>query len=284
MATNQKDGIQLEPGFRRSQKEDGTPKFQASPRTPVPVRTQETEGTRRATKRVSAGTREASGPSILYDARGVRVKKSRLSNEFLRTLLFFVLPYIILNAIVFIIVTASPKIEVTIGSTNNYESVPASFTVSCLLPVKEISVTVDSEPVEYEKSGSTYKAEVRKNGTFYVEATAVNGMHAVGYADVSALDDMPPAVNEASCHIEGGILTFTVSDTQSGMDWSSVYAITESGTRVEPSSIDKTSGTVAIQMLEDKMDIHFKDLVGNERTASITATTEQMTVNGPVTE
>lgn len=241
-------------------------------------------GTKKTVKASSGQKNSGKGPGILYDARGVRVKKSRFSNEFLRTLLFLVIPYLILNGIIFILVTATPKIEVTVADTNDYVSSKAKFTVSCLLPIKTIDVTVDSEPIEYEKTGSTYTAEIRKNGTFYVEATALNGMHSVGYQDVSVLDDMPPAITEQSCHIEGGILTFTITDTLSGVDWSSIYATTDAGQQVQPSSIDKEAGIVNIEMADDHMEIHFKDMVGNERSASITATTDQMQVEESVTE
>lgn len=238
----------------------------------------------RARKKASGepSSQRSSSPSILYDARGVRVKKSKLSNEFLKTLLFFVIPYIVINAAVFIIVTATPRVEVKVSDTDNYTSVTASFTVNSLLPLKDISVTMESEPVEYKKSGSTYTAEITENGTFYIEATAVNGMHSVGYADVSVLDDTPPVIDDTSCHIEQGVLTFIISDSQAGVNWSSVYGISSDGEKSIPESIDKEKGRVAIPMLTDSMELHFEDMVGNKRSASVTATTEQMGVSGPV--
>lgn len=223
-------------------------------------------------------------PSILYDARGVRIKKSRLSNEFVRTLLFLVLPYILVNAAVFIIVTASPKVEVSVSDTDNYTSVTAKFTVTSLLPVKELTVTMESEPIEYKKSGSSYTAELTKNGIFYIEATSVNGMRSVGYADVSVLDDTPPVIDETSCHIESGILTFIISDSQAGVNWSNIYGIASNGEKVLPGSIDKEKGRISIPMLTDSMELHFSDMVGNARSASVTATGEQMAVAGPVVE
>lgn len=253
--------------------------YQASPRQGSEGRAERPAG-----RKVSASSAGTKSSGILYDARGVRVKKSKLSGSFMKTLLFFVLPYIVINAIVFIIVTASPKITVNIKDTTDYVSSTAEFEVKCLLPVKELMATIDSEPVEYEKSGKVYTAQVAKNGTFYVEATCLNGMRGVGYADVSLLDDMPPVINEQSCHIEEGILTFTVSDTQSGVDWDSIKAVTGDGREIRPSSIDRDTGKVAIEMLLDKMEISIADLVGNERSASITATSEQMSIQGPVTE
>lgn len=263
------DNYRYDNNSRRTVRTDGSPRNTAAPRT-----------TRKVTRDTSS-TRSAS-PSILYDARGVRVKKSKFSNEFVKTLLFLVIPYIVINAAVFIIVTATPKVEVKVSDTDNYTSVTAKFTISSLLPLKEITVTMESEPIEYTKSGSSYTAEITKNGTFYIEATAVNGMHSVGYADVSVLDDTPPVIDETSCHIEEGILTFTISDSQAGVNWSSVYGTTPDGEKSTPTSVDKEKGKVAIPMVTDSMELHFADMVGNERSASVTATTEQMAVSGPV--
>lgn len=263
------DNYRYDNNSRRTVRADSGPRLTAAPRT-----------AKRTAKERPA--EKPSSPSILYDARGVRVKKSRFSNEFIKTLLFLVIPYIVINTAIFIIVTATPKVEVSVSDTDNYTSVTAKFTVSSLLPLKDVAATMESEPIEFTKSGSAYTAEITKNGTFYIEATAVNGMRAVGYADVSVLDDTPPIIDETSCHIEEGILTFTISDSQAGVNWSSVFGISSDKEKVTPSSIDKEKGRVAIPMVTDSMELHFSDMVGNERTASVTATTEQLLQSGPV--
>ena len=227
---------------------------------------------------------EDKGPSILYDARGVRVKKSKLSSEFMKTLLFFVVPYIIINGIIFCLVTATPKIEIRLSDTNDYQTVKAGFTVSSLLPLKDLTVTLDSEEIPYTKSGSSGSAVISKNGTFYIEATAINGMHATALTEISVLDDTPPLIDDASCHIEEGVLSFKVSDTQSGVDWAKICAVTPDGKEVRPTEYKKESGLVRIPMEVDEMELVIYDLVGNKRTATVTATEEQLTVNGPVVE
>jgi len=63
-------------------------------------------------KGTASRRREEDDPEFYYDARGVRVKKSRFSKEFLQTLFFFVIPYIVVNTIVFLIVTSTPKITI----------------------------------------------------------------------------------------------------------------------------------------------------------------------------
>lgn len=234
------------------------------------------------TKTVSSQNfRKGDGPSILYDARGVRMKKSRLSGEFANTLLFFIIPYIVINTIVFILVTASPKIEIKLSGTDDYKTASATFTISSLLPLKETVVTLESETIDYTKDGSTYTAVINKNGTLYVEATGINGMRSTAYTDVSILDDTPPTIDDGSCHIDEGMLSFTVSDAQSGVNWKQIYALDAAGNRItpDPGGIDQKTGKVLIPMASDYLELHVPDMVGNERTASITATVEQLNVS-----
>lgn len=209
---------------------------------------------------------------LLYDARGVRVNSSPLSNRFVRFLLFFLLPYLVINGLLFVLLTSSPKIDVSVADTKDYMSTEVNFTVKNLLPLKSLNVTLEGEPVEYEKSGSKYTMEVRRNGTLYVEAVSMNGMPASVYADISMLDDTAPSIDEDGCYLEEGNIVFKISDSQSGVNFEAIYGESETGERVEPVSIDKETGTVIIPMLGDTMTIYYEDMVGNTRQCSISAT------------
>lgn len=242
-------------------------------------------GTGSRQRSADSGRAQESMPDFLYDARGSRVKKPRVSNEFLHTLLFFVLPYLVINGIIFALVTATPKITITIDKTNDYQSVDARVKIHSLLPLKETTLKLDSDDLSFVRDGSIYTAQITRNGSFSVDATSVNGMRDFKFCDISVLDDAPPTIDESSCHIEEGVLTFSVSDTQSGVNWSLLYASTPDGnTRIVPRKINKTTGTVSIPMDVDTLELHVTDMVGNERTATVTATTEQLTVNGPVVQ
>ncbi|MDO4487578.1 MAG: hypothetical protein Q4B67_00605 [Eubacteriales bacterium] len=223
--------------------------------------------------------RNSGGPSVYYDARGVRVKKSKFANGFVKALIFFVIPYIVINSIIFILVTAAPKIDIAVKNTDNYKDTTVTFDVNCLLPVKELSVTMESEEIPYEKSGNSYTATVSKNGTIYITVTALNGMSTTNYAEIGILDDVPPVIDETKCRIENGVLTFTISDTQSGVDFDSIYGTDSAGRTVTPESINKTSGTVSIPMTTNTLEIHFSDMVGNAREASISANEVEMFSN-----
>ena len=75
-------------------------------------------------------------------------------NPILRNLVFFVLPFAVINIILFVLITASPKIELTLGETTDYKTVGVSFKVKSILPVKDVTVTLESQPLETERSSA----------------------------------------------------------------------------------------------------------------------------------
>ena len=214
---------------------------------------------------------EGKSSGILYDARGARVRKPVAPGGFLRTLLFFIIPYLVINGLIFFLVTATPKVEIKVGDTDNYRTVKVTVTTGGLLPIKDVQITMESNPLECEKDGSTYTAEVAQNGTVYAVVTSVNGMTSSAYADISSLDDTPPVIDETGCKIENDVLTFTISDTQSGVDFDSIYATSPEGEKIVPMEVNKERGIVKIPMIANQMEIHFEDMVGNAREATITA-------------
>lgn len=213
-------------------------------------------------------------PQILYDARGVRVPDKRFSNGLKKFLLFGLLPYIVINGVIFVLVTARPKIEVRVADTNDYRTTQVEFTVKSLLPLKKLTAEIEAKEIPFEKNGSSYTATVDMNGTLYVDAVAVNGMHAAEDADVSVLDDKKPTIDEESCDISGGELRFTITDSQSGVNFDSIYGIYDGNKEVRPTSYDRETGTVVIPFYTNSLQIHAEDMVGNAISANISASTD----------
>ena len=215
------------------------------------------------------------GKRILYDAHGTRVKGSPLSNKFVRFLLFGLIPYLVINGIILLLVCSTPKISIEVKDTNDYVTSDIVFSVRSILPIKDMKVTMESADTEYEKDGSNYRCTVNQNGTFYVEATSMNGMMRAAYADVSMLDDTAPAVDEESANIDQGALTFSISDAQSGVNFDSIYAIVNEEDVVYPSDCDRTTGQVTIPLPSkcSSVELYFEDRVGNARSGHITVNT-----------
>lgn len=202
---------------------------------------------------------------LLYDARGVRVKSSPLSNKWLRALLFYVLPYIVINGIILILVCSSPSVSIEVQDTADYMSSEVDFTIHSILPLREMTVTLESQPLEYERSGNTYFCLITQNGTFMVQAVAVNGMQVREFEDIAVLDDAAPSIDAETASVRNGTLTFYISDNQSGVDYDSIYAITDTGESLLPTEVDKTLGTVSIALPLgcSSVDLYYEDMVGN---------------------
>lgn len=218
---------------------------------------------------------------IMYDARGNRIKSDPLSNKYIRVLLFYILPYLVINGIVLLLVCSSPRISVEVKDTDNYISTEVSFTVKSLLPIKELNVALESEPVEYTKSGKTYTCTVDKNGTFTVDAKALNGMSRSVYTDINLLDDAAPSIDESSISYSRGELSFIIEDTLSGVNYTELYATADDGEQIKPSSTDTASGAVTMLLPKtaEHVELHYEDMVGNAGTAKIS-----LSAAGAVTE
>ncbi|MFW6679659.1 hypothetical protein ACOAOT_18675 [Lacrimispora sp. AGF001] len=182
---------------------------------------------------------------------------------FLSVLLFYVLPFIVINGIIFLLVTARPKAEITIGESSDFISTTMELKVKSLLPIKTMEVSLDSTPIELTKTGgSTYKTTLKNNGTLEVKLTGFNKMKSVSYETVNVLDDTPPAVKDNV--LENGILSFRLEDTQSGVDYSSITASDEDNADILPLSIDRSTGLVTFEIKKENITITAKDKIGNE--------------------
>ncbi len=224
----------------------------------------------------SSKDRDYRSERILYDARGVRVKQSRFPKKLLRFFLFWLLPWAVINGIVFFLVTAKPELTLHVSDTNDYRSCEVELTVKSLLPVKELEVSLNSEPLTLTQSGKTWRGEVTHNGSVVALVTSVNGMRSQQYTDISILDDELPAIDEESCSFDSAtdLVSFTLSDSQSGIDFDSVYGQYPDGRTVKPESVNKETGLVVMPIRDaDSIEIFFSDLAGNTRTASFSVTT-----------
>ena len=80
-------------------------------------------------------------PASHRDRRYRRKKQS----EWPHILLFYVLPFIVFNSILFFCLTAKPKLSVVVEDTNDYLSTNVVLTVRSFFPTKSISITLDGE-------------------------------------------------------------------------------------------------------------------------------------------
>ena len=65
-----------------------------------------------------------------------RSRSPKKGSSFGHILLCYILPFLAVNLAIFFIVTATPKIEMTISDTTDYKTLDVSFKVHSLLPLK----------------------------------------------------------------------------------------------------------------------------------------------------
>lgn len=198
-----------------------------------------------------------------------------IENKLLRFLFFFCIPFLLINGTIFFLATTKPSYEIDIGDTNDYITTSFTLKVTSLFPYKDLSVSLDGDTIELipsETEKKTYSASVNKNGNLEISIKNFNGMPAASFEQINTLDDNPPTVSDQV--IEDGILTIHLTDTQSGIDYSSIYSVNSFGSLGEPLTVDKETGFLTFNMDVNGLTIHVQDLAGNEKIVTCNVSTD----------
>lgn len=193
----------------------------------------------------------------------VRKKSDSKLVDFFQLLLFYILPFIAVNSILFIVVTAKPKYELVVAPTEDYRSTTATFTIRSRMPLKNVTITFNEEPLNLVKVGpKSYQADITSNGILDIFMQNFNGMTVSDFEVIDSLDDEAPGITFYD--MEEGLLTIVVDDSLSGIDFDNLHAIAADGTIVAPQSVDPATGTVTFPIGEGGLTVSVKDLSGNE--------------------
>jgi hypothetical protein len=165
------------------------------------------------------------------DQRRTHKPQKNGNTGFSRILLCYILPFLVVNLAIFFIVTATPKIEIDISDTTDYKTLDVSFKIHSLLPLKKMTTTLESQPIEFKKEKGVYHAVLESNGTLEIYALSLNGMQAQDIEHIAVLDDTAPSFDEENVVMENGKLILTIEDSISGINYDSIYATDDSGTR-----------------------------------------------------
>lgn len=204
-----------------------------------------------------------------YRSGGRYQKKS--SGDLSGLLLFYILPFIIFNGLLFYCVTSAPKITLDLRDTNDYLASEAVMSIDSWFPTKTVSVNMDGEELELTKGKRrTYTVPVTRNGVLEATVVNLNGMSSTVFRHVNILDDNPPSFENAS--LEDGVLTLRVSDSQSLVNPDSVYATDSAGQQQSPLSVERIENTTDNMIdyeLKFEMDlsglhVFIQDKAGNE--------------------
>ena len=185
--------------------------------------------------------------------------------------LFYILPFVIFNGLLFYCITSTPKVTLELHDTNDYLTAEAAMTIDSWFPTKSISVNMDGEELEMTKGKRrTYTIPVTRNGVLEAKVVNLNGMSSTVFRHVNILDDNPPAFENAT--LEDGTLTLRASDSQSLINPDSIYATDSTGQICSPLSVERIENTADNTIIYEilfEMDLHglhvyIQDKAGNE--------------------
>ena len=192
-------------------------------------------------------------------------------------LLFYILPFIVFNSILFYCVASSPKINLEIQDTKDYLSTQASMTIESWFPTKSISFNMDGEELEPVKDKRrTYSVPITRNGVLEVTVVNLNGMSSTVFKHVNVLDDIPPSFENAT--LEDGILMLRVTDIQSLVNSDAIYAVDSAGIQRAPLSVERiedtidntTAYSITFEMDLNGLHVYVQDKAGNEAQKTFT--------------
>ena len=194
--------------------------------------------------------------------------KSRARRNFF---LFTLIPFILLNTIIFFAVTTMPEFTLEINSNPDFKTVGITITQTSIYPLKSFVVKLDDNeiPMEMHKEGlkTIYEAVVSSNGGLSVEAINLNGMRKIVYDQIDSIDTTPPLILEPE-ETENSKVSLTLEDDQSGIDFDKLYGIDANGNNIRPESVNKEDSSVIFPYDTDSLEIHVVDKVGNQSVAN----------------
>ena len=177
--------------------------------------------------------------------------------------LFYVIPFLLLNLLIFFLVTLRPKFKLHIEESVDFRSAEIELEMHPRLPLAAFDVKLDDTPLNLENlGGGHYKTSVDKNGTLEVTVRYINGMSRTQYEHIGSVDDQPPLISGEE--LDGNMLTVSFDDAQSGVDYDSIYGIDANEERVLPRSIDDAAHTAVFHITTDRLEIHASDKLGHE--------------------
>lgn len=198
-------------------------------------------------------------------------RKMSVAEIILRFFFGFLIPFVLINGTIFFLFIQTPKIQVVEQDSKDYEENKIKFSVNCLLPVTDVKTYYQESEVAYSKLGNAYIVNADNNGAYKINVTALNNSTANSIIEIDTQDSVPPTIDLDSAVITGNTLIISVRDNQSGINYDNLYATLENGTRLNPTYIDKSSGTVQFQITEGKkVVVHVEDDFGNHSDTSFT--------------
>lgn len=113
-------------------------------------------------------------------------------------------------------------------------------------------------------SDGSYIVYIPVNGTYTLFAKANNGKTSSFDFTVDCIDKDGPVLGNYQTTADSIMIHF--SDSLGSVDFTSIYGKASDGSRIEPLSVDPSSGTATFSLLDENFTVYVSDMLGNEST------------------
>lgn len=195
----------------------------------------------------------------------VEVKNKMSPLEIILRFFFgFLIPFVVINGLIFFLFIQVPNINIVKEDSSDYEESKVKFSVDCLLPITQINTYFDDKEIAYTKNGDTYIINADNNGSYKITATALNKSVSEALVTIEAKDVSAPSIDLDNAVVTGKTLIFYVSDAQSEINYDNLYGVLENGEKITPIHTDAASGNVQFNIESgEKVVVHVEDIEGN---------------------
>ena len=198
-------------------------------------------------------------------------QKKKQKSPFLSVILHYVLPYLLINSCILFLALASPKLQVNDPTEHSGDkSLSVLVHVDSLLPIKNFTAKLEGEELPYTKENKNYIIPIKSNGNLRISVTSLNGMMKIENSQINSFDENPPVIDEDNVVLGSGYLEFTVSDSQSGVDFDSIYGIDKDGNNLKPTQTEEASGKVVFSLKTNSITVYVSDKAGNQISGNFT--------------
>lgn len=195
-----------------------------------------------------------------------KITKSKMSigEIFLRFFFGFLFPFVIINGLILFFFIQVPTITPVDENSTEFEDSKIKFSIDCILPIININTYFEDTEIAYSKLGNTYVVEANENGNYKIIATALNKASTQVTVTIETKDIIAPTINVDSATITSNLLSFTVSDEHSEINYDAVYATNDNGEKVSPIYIENLTGTIQFEIKPgEQLTVHIEDIEGN---------------------
>ena len=192
-------------------------------------------------------------------------QKKKKKSTFVSVFFFYIVPYLIINSCILFFALATPKVQINEPTEHGGDNTTSVLVhVDSILPIKKFSAKLEGEELNYTRENNNYIIPISANGSLRISVSSINGMSNMESTQINSFDENPPTIDEDNVVLGVGYVEFIVTDSQSGVDFSSIYGIDHDGNNLKPNQIDEKSGKVSFSMKTNSITVYVSDKSGNQ--------------------